>query len=118
MSKEEVMKVWQEYWVRSRNGELLFDEMFQAIFSELLRNCGDIRGKKILHAGCGRGMISAGLAELRADVHLLDISTETLHLARRHFASKNLAASLAGGDILGPPFGGPTFDTVARKGQS
>ncbi len=116
MSKEEVKEVWQGYWVKNREGELCFDEMSGEIFSELLRNCGDVRGKKVLEAGCGRGMISAKLAELGADVHLLDISPEALQIARRHFASKNIAASFTEGDILDPPFGDSTFDIVWNAG--
>jgi SAM-dependent methyltransferase len=116
MSKEEVKEVWQEYWVKNRDGNLRFDEMSSAIFSELLRNCGDMRGKKVLEAGCGRGIISAKLAELGADVHLLDISPEALQIARKHFASKKIAASFTEGDILGPPFGESTFDIVWNAG--
>ena len=88
MSKEEVKEVWQGYWVKNREGELCFDEMSGAIFSELLRNCGDVRGKKVLEAGCGRGMISARLAELGADVHLLDISPEDTSDSPKAFCLK------------------------------
>jgi SAM-dependent methyltransferase len=116
MSEEEVKEVWQKYWARNRNGELRFDEMSQTIFSELLQNCGDVRGKKVLEAGCGRGIISARLAELGADVHLLDISPEALQIARKHFASKNIAASFTCGDILDPPFGESSFDIVWNAG--
>jgi SAM-dependent methyltransferase len=116
MSKEEVTEAWRNYWSKNRDGELLFDEMSGAIFSELLRNCGDLRGKKVLEAGCGRGMISAKLAEHGADVYLLDIAPEALQIARKHFATKNIAASFVDGDILDPPFGGATFDVVWNAG--
>ena len=116
MSREEVREAWQKYWAKNRDGELCFDRMSAAIFSELLRNCGDVTGKKVLEAGCGRGMISGGLAEHGADVHLLDISSEALGIARNYFASKNLAASFIAGDILDLPFEGPAFDIVWNAG--
>ncbi len=116
MSKEEVREVWQKYWAGNQNGELRFDEMSQAIFAELLRNCGDVRGKKILEAGCGRGIISEKLAGLGADVYLLDISPEALKIARKHFDSKNISASFTCGDILDPPFEESAFDIVWNAG--
>lgn len=68
MSKEEVREVWQRYWRENSDSELRFDEMSRTILSELLRNCADVKGKKVLEAGCGRGIISSGLAELGAQV--------------------------------------------------
>ncbi len=116
MSREEVREVWQKYWAGNQNGELRFDEVSQAIFTELLRNCGDVRGKKILEAGCGRGIISEKLAGLGADVYLLDISPEALKIARKHFDSKNISASFTCGDILDPPFEESPFDIVWNAG--
>jgi ubiquinone/menaquinone biosynthesis C-methylase UbiE len=116
MSNEEVREVWQEFWARNRDGEMVFDGMSKAILDELLKNCGKVEGKKVLEAGCGRGLISAKLAEYGADVYLLDVSSEALEIARKLFASKNLRASFIQGDICALPFEAGTFDIVWNAG--
>lgn len=99
-----------------RDREVILDEMSAAILSEILKNAGNLSGKKVLEAGCGRGVISAKLTELGADLSLLDISPEALEIARKHFAEKNLKASFVHGDILDMPFGEGTFDMVWNAG--
>jgi ubiquinone/menaquinone biosynthesis C-methylase UbiE len=116
MSSEEVRDVWQEYWALNRDKEVICDEMSENIFAELIRNCGSLEGKKILEAGCGRGVISAKLAELGADVFLLDVSPKALEIAREYFASRNLHATFIQGDILTLPFEGASFDLVWNAG--
>lgn len=116
MSKEEVKEVWQRYWRENSDSELRFDEMSRTILSELLRNCADVKGKKVLEAGCGRGIISFGLAELGAEVYLMDIAPEALQIARRHFDSKQVTGSFVQGDIFAPPFSEATFDLVWNAG--
>lgn len=116
MSRERVKEVWRNYWTQERDKELHLDEMSEAIVSELLKTCGYIKGKKVLEAGCGRGMISAKMAELGAEVYLLDISQEALKIARKHFIAKNLHAMFIHGDILDFPFKDSTFDIVWNAG--
>jgi ubiquinone/menaquinone biosynthesis C-methylase UbiE len=90
--------------------------MSKTILEELLKSCECVKGKRILEAGCGRGMISLAMAELGADVYLLDISPDALQLAKNHFASKNMHASFTHGDILYPPFEAATFDIIWNAG--
>jgi ubiquinone/menaquinone biosynthesis C-methylase UbiE len=116
MSSEEVREAWQEYWARNTDNNVILDEMSEAILAELINNCGDVKGKKVLEAGCGRGVISAKLAEHGADVYLLDVSSEALEIARKHFASRNLDATFIKGDILALPFEGAPFDIVWNAG--
>jgi 2-polyprenyl-3-methyl-5-hydroxy-6-metoxy-1,4-benzoquinol methylase len=68
MVRERVKEVWQHYWAQQRGNEVYLDEMSEAIISELVEICGSLKGKRVLEAGCGRGIISAKMAELGADV--------------------------------------------------
>ena len=116
MSRERVKEAWQNYWAQQRDHEIYLDEMSKAIISELEDICGSLRGKRVLEAGCGRGIISARMAELGAEVYLLDISEEALQIARKHFIAKNLHAMFLHGDILDLPFRESTFDLVWNAG--
>jgi 2-polyprenyl-3-methyl-5-hydroxy-6-metoxy-1,4-benzoquinol methylase len=113
---ETVREVWRNYWLRNRDEELLLDEMSKSILREFFENAGDVEGRKILEAGCGRGMISAEIAVRGADVSLLDISAEALQIARKHFSAHKLNASFVQGDILSMPFGESAFDIVWNAG--
>lgn len=116
MVRERVKEVWQHYWAQQRGNEVYLDEMSEAIISELVGICGSLKGKRVLEAGCGRGIISAKMAELGADVYLLDISLEALQIARKHFATKNVHATFTHGDIFDLPFKDSTFDIVWNAG--
>jgi SAM-dependent methyltransferase len=116
VNTEEVKDVWRNYWAQNRGNELLFDEMSKTILEELLKSCECVKGKRILEAGCGRGMISLAMTELGANVYLLDISPDALQIAKNHFSSKNIHASFAHGDILSPPFKAATFDIIWNAG--
>ena len=116
MSTQEVIKVWQDYWTHNKHKELFLDEMSKTIIAELLKNFHDVLGNRFLEAGCGRGMISAQMAAFGAEVHLLDISSDALHLARKHFSSRNLRASFTQGDIFDLPYKDASFDVVWNAG--
>ncbi len=116
MGNEEVKEIWEDYWAKNRDGELQLDEMSKTVLSDLSGICGELEGKKVLEAGCGRGIISAGLAELGADVYLMDVSKEALSIARKNFEDRSLSAYFIHGDILDLPFGRSTFDVVWNAG--
>jgi 2-polyprenyl-3-methyl-5-hydroxy-6-metoxy-1,4-benzoquinol methylase len=51
--------------------------------TQILKRCvGDIRGKKVLDAGCGTGRISRYLAGLGATVRGIDFSAKTIDIAK------------------------------------
>jgi ubiquinone/menaquinone biosynthesis C-methylase UbiE len=116
MGSEEVKEVWKNFWLRDKGREVFLDEMSGTILKELLRHCGTVQGKKILEAGSGRGVISAEIAKLGAEVSLLDISPDAIDIARKHFASRGVYASFIQGDVLDLPFGEMTFDIVWNAG--
>ena len=110
MGSEEVKEVWKDFWLRDKGREVFLDEMSETILKELLVHCGTVHGKKILEAGSGRGVISAEMAKLGAEVSLIDISSDALEIAQKYFTSKKIHASFIHGDIFSLPFERGTFD--------
>ncbi len=116
MSSGAVREAWENFWVQHKDKRWVLDEMSRTILSELLRNCGELKGKKILEAGCGSGVISAEIASLGSDVHLLDISKEALEVAAASFSSRGVRGKFVQGDIFNLPYAEAAFDVVWNAG--
>lgn len=71
----------------------------------------DLRGARVLDAGCGTGQMTAQLAARGADVVAVDISPALIDLARRRLhGTPALRVSFHAGDMLDPGLG--RFDHV------
>ncbi|NRA98905.1 MAG: magnesium protoporphyrin IX methyltransferase [Rhodobacteraceae bacterium] len=68
----------------------------------------DLKGRRILDAGCGVGQLSAELAKRGADVLAVDISPSLIEIARERHADSNI--SYVAGDMLDPSWG--VFDHI------
>jgi ubiquinone/menaquinone biosynthesis C-methylase UbiE len=79
------------------------------VFGELLRD-DDVRGRRLLDAGCGTGWFSRRAVELGADVVSLDIGQELLKKVRQKCAS-----ALVAGDACALPFPSGVFDIVVAS---
>jgi magnesium-protoporphyrin O-methyltransferase len=64
----------------------------------------DIKGARILDAGCGTGSLAIALAEEGADVTAMDVSEAVLDVARERIAPLRLSGSVAflHGDLVRP----------------
>jgi SAM-dependent methyltransferase len=72
----------------------------------------DVRGRRVLDAGCGGGRTSAWLVEQGADVVGIDVSAELLRIARERLPS----ASFLAADLAEPlPFEDGSFDVVVSS---
>jgi SAM-dependent methyltransferase len=116
VSTEDVKETWRRLWTENTDTRTVLDRMSTAILSELKNNSGDLRERKVLEAGCGRGLITGNLGESGADAYLLDISYEALGLARSCFLSQQQRGTFIQGDILSFPFKDGSFDMVWNAG--
>lgn len=79
----------------------------------MVRLAGDVRGRKILDAGCGSGPLSAELRDRGADMTGFDGSPSMIELARRRLGDD---ASLTVADLAHPlPYADDTFDDVVSS---
>lgn len=65
----------------------------------LFRMLGDVRGKRVLDAGCGAGYFARLLAERGARVEGVDLSAEFIRLARKYEKDRPLGIRYGRGDI-------------------
>lgn len=84
------------------------DEMRQLIIDSLP---ADLRGARILDAGCGTGALAFELAARGAEVLGVDISPQLVEIARKRTPDAVARrVSFSGGDMLDPALG--TFDHI------
>ncbi|MGN9765706.1 class I SAM-dependent methyltransferase [Micromonospora sp. SD12] len=89
--------------------------LFNAYYErpEMLRLAGDVRGRRILDAGCGTGPLSAALRAKGAVVTGFDASAAMVDLARRRLGED---ADLHVADLSAPlPFADAEFDDVVAS---
>ncbi len=82
------------------------DEMRKTLLSYLPN---DLRGLRILDAGCGTGALAVAAAERGASVTAIDLSSQLVDVARDRLPP-NLDVNFLSGDMLDPKLG--TFDYV------
>jgi SAM-dependent methyltransferase len=89
--------------------------LFNAYYErpEMLRLVGDVRGRRILDAGCGSGPLTAALRDSGAAVTGFDASAAMVDLARQRLGG---AADLHVADLGAPlPFADAEFDDVVAS---
>jgi ubiquinone/menaquinone biosynthesis C-methylase UbiE len=110
--------IWDKVWAQRMNLDVY--PPVTDIASEILKVVPDVRGLKIIEIGAGTGRTSIELARQGAEVTILDISPQSLELARK-FAEKadprtrkRLSYLLADG--LNPPLEPASFDILFHQG--
>lgn len=79
---------------------------------DLIQAMGDIRGKKILDFGCGRGEFSIALAKMGAIVTGIDIGSDLIELSRQVAELNGVSCDFVVGSIHELPFEDGSFDFV------
>jgi 2-polyprenyl-3-methyl-5-hydroxy-6-metoxy-1,4-benzoquinol methylase len=118
--KKGIPEKWVEY-ARKRcavdmRDHYFFWEAYQLL--DLLEKAGikELKGLKILDAGCGFGVVDCLLTMMGCDVTLLDYDMEYLNKSRGAFHELIIQAKLIKGDIFKMPFKGEKFDIVWNGG--
>ncbi len=75
----------------------------------------DLRGKRVLDAGCGGGRFAALLAREGVRVVGLDLDLVGLEQSRDHLG-RSAGASFVQGDLFQPPFQAASFDFIYSLG--
>ena len=115
MGRDPRRETWDELWRSTEDDSsklyLLHDRMMK-----VLTDAVDVRGKKVLEVGAGRGADSAHLNRLGARVTVLDFSSESCK--RMHKTAEKLGVELdvVEGDATTMPFPAESFDIVFHQG--
>jgi len=93
-----------------------FNAYQQARYDWILKTAGDVRGKKVLDAGCGGGSLSYLLAKAGASVVGVEYDERGVAFARGNLASadphKRLSYEFMQGSVYELPFPDTSFDLV------
>jgi len=109
--KEETKKIYDnlaEIFHEKRTKEKHFNELMEMPLSFSL--LGNVKGKKILDAGCGTGISSKILAEKGAKVTGIEISKKMLEIAKEY--CKGLGIKFDKGSIDKLPYEDELFDAI------
>lgn len=74
------------------------------------------RGKRVLEVGCGIAIIGRFLSQNGANYYAVDLSRNSLRLARTHFQLYGLPARLTNADAMQLPFRNDQFDVFVSFG--
>ncbi len=101
LSSVEVGKGWDKaasWWISryTSRGDLNREWVIDPVLFDWL---GDVRGLKVLDAGCGEGYLSRLLADRRAEVVGVDLSDELLGVARNRERSRPLGVRYRKADL-------------------
>lgn len=90
------------------------DGFFNAWYEKpaMLRLLGDVRGQRILDAGCGSGPTSVAVSDRGAEVSGFDVSAAMIEIARRHLPDADLRVH----DLAEPlPWADEAFDVAVAS---
>ena len=107
-------KHWDDYWKKQDDLDDAYsneDRLIDGLLAQM-----DPQGKKILEVGGGSGRDSIRLAQMGADVTVIDYVESSLEVVARNAARAGVTLTLVHGDALKMPFPEGTFDVVFHQG--
>lgn len=105
---------WDEYWKKQDDLDDAYSNEDRLVAALLERI--DPKGKKILEVGGGSGRDSIRLAQMGADVTVIDYVRSSLDVVARNAARAGATITLVHGDALQMPFEDGAFDVVFHQG--
>lgn len=113
--QEDIVTVWDS--VAEKYNSVDVAEADYKAYMKVICDCtGEPRGKSFCEVGCGSATTSALLAEMGADISLVDLSPKALQFARELFDRQGLKANFFQQDALKMDFPDGKFDVVWNGG--
>jgi len=106
---------WEVYY--SKHADIYEYYTFQSQIIELIQNkLGNLKRRRILEVGCGKGYESLQLSKLGAAVIAIDYSKEVIKLLLKQAVRQKSNLGICQADIGRLPFGNGYFDLVFSQG--
>jgi 2-polyprenyl-3-methyl-5-hydroxy-6-metoxy-1,4-benzoquinol methylase len=116
MSTEKTQRqFWENFWQRGQ-AWAEWDEVSHVQYDALKTLFPEPDSLQVLEAGSGMGRVSLRLAKEGAQVTLLDLSEEALHLSRRLMTAWGVSAATVVGSLFALPFKDDQFTLVWNGG--
>lgn len=112
--RESTPKHWDDYWKKQDDLDDAYSNEDRLI--DALLRLMDPKGKKILEVGGGSGRDSIRLAQMGADVTVIDYVRSSLDVVARNAERAGVVLTLVHGNALDMPFPEGTFDAVFHQG--
>src|SRR5690349_12621163 len=109
LQKDDIEAIWDKV-ASNYNAAAIDGHDFHANIRVMLDAVGDPAGRSFCEVGSGSGTTSAALAEMGAEITLVDLSPKALAFARAHFERSGLRAEYCLENGLGMSFPDNTFD--------
>jgi 2-polyprenyl-3-methyl-5-hydroxy-6-metoxy-1,4-benzoquinol methylase/uncharacterized protein YbaR (Trm112 family) len=119
--REDVAKSWGYQWSKVTEGKLETDTYYgeteEEEMASFLNYMGittdDLRGKRVLDAGCGCGRLTKSLGRYGAEVIGIDIATSIECI--QNYCRPEPTVDIIQADITAPPFPDASFDYISCK---
>ena len=107
---------WDRYYSRNEKIRNLYLPS-DFLISNIQRILGDeVKEKRILETGCGKGLESIVLSRMGADVTVVDYSEKNIQLLMRKCAEENIFLHINLGDLRTITFETEAFDLIFHSG--
>jgi SAM-dependent methyltransferase len=107
---------WGQFEYGDATWSMDADSRVRLFLDEIRLDAADLRGKVMLDAGCGTGVLAGGVSALGCDAVGTDVS-EIVVRAQQHFRGLgNTRAHFVQADLHRPPFRDESFDIIYAGG--
>ena len=107
---------WDSIWRNPEKSNNEWDYLSEVVFQVLKNEVGSFKDKSIMEAGSGSGRISLRLANLRAQVALMDYSLSAISISKKMFKDSGTNATFIQADIRNMPIRNFSEDIVWNAG--
>jgi len=111
-TRRSFQKEWDIFKYSDKSWGLTLDDRKHDFLKQFDVKPEELKGKTLLDAGCGNGILTSGLGDFGLKV----VGLEQVDLTRANEYNKNKNVKFVQGSVLNPPFKAESFDFIFSSG--